>query len=147
VYRYQDQGIQDFRYTIVPHDGDWRDGGTVRRAAELNQPPIAILESFHDGALAHNGSFLDVSGDGSVDVAVVKGDEDDTGAVVIRAWETGGRSADARIGLLAWGRSIERRFGPGEIVSFLVPRDPTRPVEEIDLIERPLASEATRANL
>lgn len=33
-----DQGLHEFTYSIFPHSGDFRDGGTVRAAYSLNQP-------------------------------------------------------------------------------------------------------------
>ncbi len=33
-----DLGEHRFTYSLLPHDGDWTSGGTVRRAAELNTP-------------------------------------------------------------------------------------------------------------
>ena len=51
IYDHLDQGRQDFALRLIPHAGDWRAADTVRRAAELNQPPFAMLESFHDGRL------------------------------------------------------------------------------------------------
>jgi alpha-mannosidase len=35
-----DRGIHDFTYAIFPHAGDWRAGGTVRAAYELNHPLV-----------------------------------------------------------------------------------------------------------
>lgn len=37
-----DQGVQQFTYALLPHAGDWREGEVVRRAAELNQPLLAV---------------------------------------------------------------------------------------------------------
>ena len=93
VYEYMDQGLQRSRYRLVPHAGDWRDAGVVRRAAELNQPPFALLESFHDGALPQRASFAD-DGGGDVVVTVLKGAEDGD-ALVVRAYETAGRAGHA----------------------------------------------------
>ena len=50
-----DQGRQRFRVRLVPHAGDWRDAGVVRLAAELNQPPYAMLESYPRRAAAAAG--------------------------------------------------------------------------------------------
>lgn len=144
TYRYQDQGLQDFRYTILPHEGDWRSGDLVRRAAELNQAPISILESFHDGSLPGSASFLAVDTD-TVAVTVLKRAED-TDDLIVRGWETTGASVEARITLPHWGQSFGTRFGPGEIKTFRVPSDPAAPVVEVDLLERPLA-DAGRARV
>ncbi|MEQ2468635.1 alpha-mannosidase [Niallia hominis] len=34
----QDQGAHTFTYSILPHEGDWREGRTVQEAWDLNQP-------------------------------------------------------------------------------------------------------------
>lgn len=35
-----DQGLHRFTYSLLPHQGDWRDAQTVRRAYELNVPVL-----------------------------------------------------------------------------------------------------------
>ncbi|HEY1353216.1 MAG TPA: alpha-mannosidase [Ktedonobacteraceae bacterium] len=35
-----DQGLHRFTYSLLPHQGDWRTAGTVRRAYELNAPVL-----------------------------------------------------------------------------------------------------------
>ncbi len=37
-----DQGIHRFTYSLLPHQGDWRDAQTVRRAYELNVPAFVL---------------------------------------------------------------------------------------------------------
>jgi alpha-mannosidase len=136
TYSYQDQGRQEFRYLLVPHAGDWRAAGLVRRSAELAQPAQAMLESFHEGPLPAESSFASIS-DGSVTVSAIKQAEEGTGDVVVRAHEFAGREQRARIDLPVFGRTIEAEFRPFEIKTFLIPRDPTAPVAEVDLLEFP----------
>jgi alpha-mannosidase len=133
-FEYMDQGRQRFRVRLVPHGGDWREAGVVRLAAELNQPPYALLESYHDGPLPAERSFAD-DGGGPVVVTVLKGAEDGDGYVV-RAYETTGRDAEARIGVPLLGRTLDLRLGANEIKTVFVPRDPAQPVRETDLLER-----------
>jgi alpha-mannosidase len=135
LYEYLDQGIQRFTLRLLPHAGDWRAAGTVRAAAELNQPAIAALESFHAGPLPQQRSLASVASD-TVVMAVLKLAEDDD-ALVVRAWETAGRAAQATFALPVIGRTFDADFGPGEIRTFRVPRDPDAAVEPCDLIERP----------
>lgn len=123
-FEYMDQGRQSFTVRLVPHAGDWREAAVVRRAAELNQEPFALIESFHEGPLAQRGSFGD-DGGGDVVVTTVKGAEDG-GGYVVRAYESAGRPASARIELL--GRAIEADFGANEIKTFVDTR-------ETDLLE------------
>ncbi|MFL5944859.1 MAG: alpha-mannosidase [Gaiellaceae bacterium] len=131
IYEYIDQGQQQFQLRLVPHTGDWREGETVRRAAELNQPVFALLESFHAGPLPPTASFGDDGGTTAV-MSTVKHAEDGD-ALVVRAYESAGRDAATRITVL--DRSFDANFGPAEIKTFLVPRDPAAAVMETNLLE------------
>ena len=132
LYSFQDQGRQEFTYRLVPHGGDWRAAAVVRLAAELNQPAFPLLESCHDGDLPQQLSFMAVSA-GSVVPTVLKVAEDGPAAFVVRAYESAGQDCEATIEVL--GRTVTASFGPAEIRTFLVPRDPNEPVRETDLIE------------
>ena len=135
-HAYIDRGIQRFHYTLLPHAGSWETAGTVRRAAELNQPPVPLFATFHpEGTLPQFDSFLSVEPD-NVMVTVLKQAEDGDG-LVLRAYETHGGSAHACINLPMLGRFIEADFGPGEIKTFHIPRDPARAVKETNLLEWP----------
>ena len=46
-----DQGIHEFTYSIYPHKGDFRDGGTVKAAYSLNQPLETETVKSNDNAL------------------------------------------------------------------------------------------------
>ncbi|WP_375422772.1 alpha-mannosidase [uncultured Friedmanniella sp.] len=142
-YRYQDQGEQRFRYELVPHAGDWRSADPTRRAAVLGGGVRAMVESSHPGPLPPLHSFAD-DGGGAVMVTAFKGSEDPpTGAgaspgtedLIVRAVETTGRPASARIHLPVADRVLEEEFAPHQIRTFRVPADPSLPVTEVDLVE------------
>ena len=67
-------------------------------------------------------------------VTVLKASEDDD-ALVVRAYESAGRAASATIELPLLGRTVEADFGPAEIKTFRVPRDPAMPWVETNLLE------------
>jgi alpha-mannosidase len=134
-FEYMDQGRQTFQVRLVPHAGDWREAGVVRIAAELNQPPFALLESPHDGPLAQRASFVS-DGGGDVVAAVVKRAEDDDDALVVRVFESAGRPARARVALPLLDRTLEADVSANEIRTFRVPRDTAAPIVETDLLER-----------
>jgi alpha-mannosidase len=138
-YSYQDQGVQSFRYLVVPHPGDWRAAGLTRRAAELGSSVRAMLESFHGGSLPRRHSYLS-DGGGQVLVTAVKGGQDGGGRpdLVVRAVETLGRPGQARIELPMVGRAIAADFGASQIRTFRVPLDGGA-IREVDLIEWDLA--------
>jgi alpha-mannosidase len=131
VYPFTDQGIQEFRYAILAHDGDWREAGTVRRAAELNMEPMVVLETAHDGPMPPSASFAGCSAPG-VALAVMKRAEMGD-ALVLRAHETWGRPAEARIELPRWGIGFDASFGPSELKTYRIEADGR--VTETDLLE------------
>jgi alpha-mannosidase len=132
-YSFIDQGMQRFSYVLLPHAGDWAEGGAVRRAAELNQPVVAMIETYHDGPLAPTVSHLDVEGDNVVVSAMKRAEDDDD--LIVRCYETAGVGGTVRLRPSAWNRVIQARFSPYEIKTLRVPRDETQPVVETDLIE------------
>jgi alpha-mannosidase len=134
TYDYLDQRRQEFTYRLLPHGGDWREAGTVRLAAELNQPPFALLESYHRGDLPQRASYAAVDGVDVV-VTVLKVAEDGDGTLIVRGYETAGRPARATIELPLVERTIEAEFGAHEIKTFKVPRDPEAAVAETSLLE------------
>jgi alpha-mannosidase len=125
-----DQGRQTFVVRLIPHGGDWRSADVVRLAAELNQPPFALIETFHEGRLPQSASYARDDA-GAVVLTVLKGGEDGD-AYVARAVETTGRATRASLEVL--GRTIEADFGAHEIKTFVLQRDGGAPVET-DLLE------------
>lgn len=126
-FEYMDQGRQTFLVRLVPHAGDWRGSGVVRLAAELNQPPFALIETFHAGDLAQRATFVD-DGGGDVVLTVLKGAEDGVG-VVVRAVETAGRPAAVVLRVL--GAEVAAEFGPNEIKTFHIGEE----LREVNLLE------------
>ena len=133
-YSFIDQGIQRFNYTLLPHLGSWETADTVRRAAELNQRPIALIGTYHpQGTLPQRDSFIAIEPANMVVSAVKQAEDNDD--LILRAYETAQSATRATVRLPKWGRTIETRFGPCEIKTFRVPRDTTRPVIETNLLE------------
>jgi len=136
VYRYIDQGVQDFTWAIVPHSGDFRAAGVVEQARELNMPPSVFIEAAHPGPLGGRRGHLTVSPEG-VHVGALKLAEDGDGYIV-RLAETRGRETAARVELPFLHARIECRLGPLQIRTFRVPAG-GGPVET-NLIEDDLSS-------
>jgi alpha-mannosidase len=136
VYNHLDQGVQRFTYRLVPHAGDWRAARVAQLAAELNAPPVTLLETDHPGPLPQRMSCVDCTDD-AVMVGVLKGAEDGAGALVVRAVETTGRQVRCAINLPVCERTIEVEFGPHQVRTFLVPAGAGEPVTEVNLLEWP----------
>ncbi len=138
LHAFIDQGIQRFTYSMLAHSGSWETAGTVRRAAELNQPPLVQFATYHtDGKLPQSDSFIDVQPE-AIMVTVLKQAEDGDD-LIVRAYETTGTATQGIITLPKWNRRIEAAFAAGEIKTFRVPRDAGQPIVETDLIEWDLA--------
>jgi alpha-mannosidase len=132
-YSYIDQGIQRFAYSLLPHPGGWEEANTVKRAAELNAPPVALIATFHDGPLPQRGSFLEVSSK-SVVASMLK-EAEDGDALIMRLYETQKTAAEATLTLPTLGRSFTASFGPCEIKTFRIPRAAEQEVTEVNLLE------------
>jgi alpha-mannosidase len=119
-YTYIDQGRQTFTYSLLPHQGSWEEAGTVHRAEELNELPVALIGTYRPhGALPLSDAFLEVDCDNVV-VTVLKEAEEGE-ALILRAYETTGAQTHATLRLPRWGAEIEADFGPAEIKTFRIP--------------------------
>ncbi|MEN9937416.1 MAG: hypothetical protein RLZZ387_3995 [Chloroflexota bacterium] len=132
-YSYIDQGVQRFSYSLLPHQGSWEGAGTVRQAAELNQRPTVLIETFHDGTLPQAASFLAVEPDTIVVTALKRAEDGDD--LVLRAYETTRGAARATFRLPQWGRVFSADFGPAAIKTFRIPADPAQAVTETSMVE------------
>jgi alpha-mannosidase len=128
-----DQGIQEFRYALVPHSGDWRQCNAARKANELNVPPIPVIETFHRGPLPLAYSGIQIKGDGVI-VTAFKKAEDGNG-YILRFYESKGREVPAAIYVPALNRRFSIDFKPCQIKTFLIPADPDAAVEETNFLE------------
>jgi alpha-mannosidase len=132
-YSFIDQGIQHFNYSLLPHEGNWEQAGTVKRAAELNQRPTTMIETYHEGQLPQQDSFLSVDQDNIIVSAVKQAEDNDD--MIIRCYETSKTAAEGIIRLPKWNREIRAKFAPCEIKTFRVPKDSSLPVTETNLLE------------
>ncbi|WJH37529.1 glycosyl hydrolase-related protein [Paenibacillus sp. CC-CFT747] len=132
-YSFIDQGIQHLNYSLLPHEGGWETAGTVKRAAELNQRPTVIIETYHEGELPQTDSFLSIDQDNIIMSALKQAEDNDD--LILRCYETSKIATKAVIRLPKWNRTIEADFGPCEIKTFRIPKDLGLTVTETNLLE------------
>ncbi|QHW33525.1 alpha-mannosidase [Paenibacillus rhizovicinus] len=135
LVEFMDQGMQEFAYSLVPHDGGWQDAGIVRKAYELNVPPTTVWETYHEGPLSQKLDGLAISSEQIVSTAFKQAEDGD--GWILRCYETSGRSAETSIELPLLNRTWSSRFGKCEIKTFHIPFDETLPVREVNLVEFP----------
>ena len=116
-----DEGLHRFTYALYPHRGTWREAGTAQRAAELNQPLLAVVTDGHAGSLSPGQAGVECDAPGAI-VSAVKLAEEQGGkrpAAIVRVYELHGRPTRGML-RLGW---------------------PARRAAEVDLIERVAAPE------
>jgi alpha-mannosidase len=108
-----DQGLQQFTYSLLPHESTWQCADTVKEGVDLNVPLVAAKTAASGGRLPSQGSFLTVKAadGGPVVLSAFKSAEDGRGFIV-RVYEPLGR--DARV-------TVETGFeiAKAELVNFL----------------------------
>jgi len=132
-YAFIDQGIQQFHYAMLPHEGTWVDAQTVRRAAELNCRPVALAETYHEGPLPQTDAFVEVSRDNVIVSAIKKAEDSDD--LIIRCYESAKKATDAEIILPKWNRTIKASFQPGKSRRSGCRKNAELPVRETNLLE------------
>jgi alpha-mannosidase len=90
-----DEGRQSFTYALMPHAGDWFDGGVREEAEDLNQPLLAIAAR---GLAKGVVTPIEVPGIPAA-FSGLKAAEDGKG-LVLRLYEPAGRRGDLRLKLV-----------------------------------------------
>jgi len=134
-YDWIDQGLQEFTLVLLPHVGDWRDAGIVRRAREVNLPVVPITMHCHPGERPPAASLAALSSP-ELELTGLKPAEDGDGTIV-RIADRHGRGG---AGELRW---MDQRFpvsaAPFEVVTLRLSLKEGRwRVSLCDMIERPL---------
>lgn len=134
-YDWLDQGEHAFTVLLRPHVGDWRTADIVRRARELNMPPVTITAHAHKGALPARQALAELTTD-ELELTACKPAHDGRGYIV-RLVDRYGRGGE---GELIWqGQPLPVACGPNEVRSWrLQPCTNGWRAEPCDLIERRL---------
>lgn len=132
-YEFVDDGIQEFTYLLLPHEGGWKDSDIVKHAKELNVKPVTVIETFHKGKLPAKNSFLSMESS-QVIISAVKEAEDRDG-IIIRAYETKKQNAQAVLRIPFLNREETLAFAPCEIKTVKIPYDHSKSVTEVNMLE------------
>jgi alpha-mannosidase len=135
-YEWLDQGQHEFTLCLRPHLGDWRGAGVVRRARELNLPPLPITMYAHPGTLSPTGSLAVLEGD-ELELTALKPAEDGGGYIVRIA----DRHGHGGVGRLVWlGRAFSIACKAYEVITLrLVQQDGEWRASPCDMVERRLS--------
>ncbi len=133
LYRYMDQGIHAFSYRLFPHAGPLHKGKASRLADEFNFHPLLLVHHNHSGSLPLTDSFVK-SDAKNVITTVLKESEDNRG-LILRCYETEGRTGRVKISLPKLNLSWQARLKPFEVKTYLIPDKKKSMVKEVNLIE------------
>jgi alpha-mannosidase len=97
-----DKEIHRFTYSLYPHAGNWRDGGTIPQAYALNNPLIAKTVPAQKGSLPAEYSFVSVDNKNVIIEAVKKAESGE--GYIIRAYESGNTRGEA---VLCFARNLK----------------------------------------
>lgn len=87
---HQDFGHHTFTYSIVGHEGDFRDGRAVSKAEMLNKPLTAFVAEKHRGSLGRSFSFASTQNDNVVLRALKRAEKSED--YIVRFYETSGQA-------------------------------------------------------
>jgi alpha-mannosidase len=110
-----DEGQHQFTYSLYPHDGDWKQAGTIRRAAELNQPVSVAVTHSHPGMLQPGQPWLRTGAENAL-ISAVKPAEDQPAkgqALIVRVYEAHGKAVQTAL-LPAWPVERAEEVNPVE---------------------------------
>ncbi len=89
-----DMGFHNFTYSILPHQGDFRESGVIKQAYELNsKSEIAPVKD-----MINVDPIIEIN-EGGIVIETVKRSEDSPNALVIRAYEAWGRKVSTKMSL------------------------------------------------
>ena len=80
-----DKELHEFTYSIYPHQGGWREAGTVKQAYQINNPLTYSWKENEEGTLAPEYSLVSSDQDNAVIEVVKKAEDSD--AVIVRLYE------------------------------------------------------------
>jgi len=90
-----DEGDHEFTYSLHPHKGDWREGGTVQSAYELNCPLLAVATEPAKGSLPESASFVVTDSDHVVIDTIKKAEDSDD--IIVRLYEAYGQRGNVNL--------------------------------------------------
>jgi alpha-mannosidase len=90
-----DQGHHEFRYSLYPHAGTWKEALTVRQGYELNYPLMTAVSTQHQGTLSPLWSLFSTQEDNVV-ITAVKEAADGSG-IVVRFYEWEGKNGNVHL--------------------------------------------------
>ena len=94
-YPEADRHVHEFTYSLYPHNGDFREGGTVKESYLLNMPLEVMAQPKTNGLLPEEFSFISCENE-NISLETVKMAEDEN-ALVVRLFDTFNKKTKAKL--------------------------------------------------
>ena len=133
-YRYMEQGIQEFSYRLVPHEGDWRQAEIPQKAEAFLQPPLLLLTTNHAGTLPLFDELISISAPNVI--ATVAKQAEDGDALVLRFVEVYGQTTKAEVEFKPLQTKFALDMKPTQIQTVAIPLEKKKAVRFVNLLER-----------
>lgn len=99
-----DKEVHEFTYSLYPHIGGWREGGTLQEAYALNCPLVGRVLGQQTGSLPEKLSFVDVNVSNVIVEVVKKSEKGDE--TIIRVYEAYNKRSKATIKLCKYIENV-----------------------------------------
>nr|HPI74560.1 glycoside hydrolase family 38 C-terminal domain-containing protein [bacterium] len=132
--RWMEQGLHEFTYLLMPHDGDWRSARVSQRAISYLQNPQVLLTTQHEGDWPLSQSLVSFPAEAAA-ITSIKMAEDEK-ALIFRCVELNGSSCVVPLSLPPASTGYAVDLKPAEIKTIRVPLTPEEPIRAVNLLER-----------
>lgn len=132
--RWMEQGLHEFTYLLMPHDGDWRSARVSQRAIGYLQSPQILLTTQHEGNWPPMQSLISFPAK-SAAITSIKMAEDEK-ALVFRCVELHGAPCSIPLSFAASPAGYTVDLQPAEIKTVRVPLTPGDPIRTVNLLEQ-----------
>jgi alpha-mannosidase len=90
-----DKEIHHFKYSLYPHVGNWKKGGTVKEAYKINVTPYTRVIDSNDGMMPSELSFVSIDKENVIAEVVKQSERSEH--IIIRIYECYNRRTNAKI--------------------------------------------------
>ncbi|OPZ71672.1 MAG: Mannosylglycerate hydrolase [bacterium ADurb.Bin478] len=132
--RWMEQGLHEFTYLLMPHDGDWRGACVSQRAIAYLQSPQVLLTTQHEGDWPLMQSLVSFPSE-AAGITSIKMAEDEK-SLIFRCVEMNGTSCSVPLSLSPASVGSTVDLQPAEIKTIRVPLKPGEPIRTVNLLEQ-----------
>jgi alpha-mannosidase len=90
-----DRGSHSIEYALYPHEAGWREGNTVARGYEYNEPLLVAATGIHEGSLGTDGTFFSLDPPNLILTTIKRAEAGN--AWIVQFYESAGRDTNGML--------------------------------------------------